>query len=97
MTVRTIATRLQGDVENDKTVLPVHVERGAHLIVMEPEPAHTGMSAPAMRREGIAVVDYLAFNHGEQDVDKDVQMQKTRGLQRKTSFTGKASCKSLER
>jgi hypothetical protein len=41
---------------------------------MEPEPAHTygrGMSTPTMRREGIAAVDYFAFNHGDQGDDKD--------------------------
>jgi hypothetical protein len=74
MTVRTIATRSQGDVENQETFSPMHVETEAHRIVMEPEPAHTygrGMSTPTMRNEGIAAVDYFAFNHGDQDDDKD--------------------------
>jgi len=43
--------------------------------VTEPEPAHLGMSSPAMRREGIAATDYfsigLARSNTREDEDED--------------------------
>jgi hypothetical protein len=87
MTVRTIATRSQGDADYDVAISPMErIVMQTHHTINEPEPVHARSDTRALDREGIVAKDYF-FGRQEvafQQVKPEEEKNKSR---RKTSFS----------
>lgn len=95
MTVHTIARRSDEPFDDEDSVSPMHNHTDTRIALERPQAAHFGMGTPALRREGIAALDYFSFqgmnydqieHNTDRDKSKSLQDCRVKASRKKTSF-----------